>query len=486
MASIKELKPRNVWNIFYDLTQIPRPSKNEHRAVEFARKFGEDLGLETYVDKTGNVIIRKPAVKGMEDRMGVVLQAHLDMVPQKNGDKVHDFDKDPIETIIDGEWVKANGTTLGADNGVGAAAALAVLESKDIRHGLIEVLLTVDEETGMTGAFELEEGKLKSDILLNLDSEDEGELYIGCAGGMNTSGSMKYKETSVPPGMKAYRVSVTGLKGGHSGLDINLGRGNANKLMNRFLWDASNELGLRIASVEGGNLRNAIPRESFALVVVPRDKSKEFETSVKEYSEIFRSELATPEPNLVFKAEETELPETLMEPDAQNRFLKVVYGTPNGVMRMSTEIEGVVETSTNLSVIKAGKGVADIMCLLRSSVDSAKQSLANMMQSIMELGGMEVIHDGNYPGWKPKPDSAIVKTMESVYSKKFGKVPEIKVIHAGLECGIIGDTYPNLDMVSFGPTIRHPHSPDEKVHIESVGKFWDYLVETLQSVPVRR
>ncbi len=485
MRSIKELKPQSVWNIFYDLTQIPRPSKNEHKAVEYARKFGEALGLETYVDKTGNVIIRKRAVSGMENRMGVVLQAHLDMVPQKNGDKVHDFDKDPIETIIDGQWVKANGTTLGADNGIGAAAALAVLESNDIRHGLIEVLLTVDEETGMTGAFELEKGILKSDILLNLDSEDEGELYIGCAGGMNTSGSMKYKEVSVPAGMKAYRLSVTGLKGGHSGLDINLGRGNANKLMNRFLWNASKELGLRIASVEGGNLRNAIPRESFALVVIPEDKMKDFESSVKEYSEIFKREFTTPDPELLFKAEFAEMPETVMETDSQNRFLKVVYGTPNGVMRMSTEIDGVVETSTNLSVVKAKKGVADIMCLLRSSVDSAKQSLAYMIQSVMELGGMEVMHDGNYPGWKPNPDSAIVQTMKSVYSKKYGKNPEIKVIHAGLECGIIGDTYPNLDMVSFGPTIRHPHSPDEKIHIESVAMFWDYLVETLQAVPVR-
>jgi len=483
MASINDLQPGNIWKIFHELTQIPRPSKNEAAAVKYAKAFGERLGLETKVDRTGNVVIRKPAVKGMENRMGVVLQAHLDMVPQKNSDKVHDFDMDPIETLIDGDWVKANGTTLGADNGIGVAAALAVLEAKDIQHGPVEVLLTVDEETGMTGAFGLEKGMLSGDILLNLDSEDEGELYIGCAGGMNTSGTMKYKEVQVPEGMKAYRLSVTGLKGGHSGLDINLGRGNANKLMNRFLWFASGDPGLLISSLEGGNLRNAIPRESFAVVVVPEVKSGEFEDVVKQFAETFKGEFSGTEPDLAFMAEKCDMPSRVMEKEAQVKFVKTIYGIPNGVMRMSAEIVGVVETSINLSVVKAAAGEASALCLLRSSVESAKISVANMTQSVMELGGMEVLHDGSYPGWKPDPGSKILDTMKRVYKNKFGKTPEVKVIHAGLECGIIGAVYPKLDMISFGPTIRHPHSPDEKVNIGSVGKFWEYLLETMREVP---
>ena len=485
MASIKELQPGNIWKIFHELTQIPRPSKHETEAVKYAKAFGERLGLETKVDKTGNVVIRKPAVKGMENRLGVVLQAHLDMVPQKNSDKVHDFEKDPLETLIDGDWVKANGTTLGADNGIGVAAALAVLEAKDIMHGPVEVLLTVDEETGMTGAFGLEKGMLNGDILLNLDSEDEGELYIGCAGGMNTSGTMRYKEVQTPKGMKAYKLSVTGLKGGHSGLDIHLGRGNANKLMNRFLWFASGEMGLQISSIGGGNLRNAIPRESFAIVVVPTTKSGIFEEAVKQFTETFKSEFARPEPELLFKAETTDLPLKVMEKETQDRFLKTIYGIPNGVMRMSSEIEGMVETSLNLSVVKASGGEAGALCLLRSAVESAKSSVANMTQCVMELGGMEVQHDGNYPGWKPDPESKILQTMKHVYEKKYGKTPEVKVIHAGLECGIIGAVYPNLDMISLGPTIRHPHSPDEKVHIASVERFWEYLLDTMREVPVR-
>jgi len=482
---MNKLYPENVWKIFHELTQIPRPSKKEQKAVEYAKQFGKRLGLETIADKTGNVIIRKPAIKGMENRMGVILQAHLDMVPQKNNDKVHDFEKDPISTIVDGEWIKADGTTLGADNGIGVAAALAVLEATNIRHGMVEVLLTVDEETGMTGAFGLEKGLLQGDILLNMDSEDEGELYIGCAGGMNTSGTMKYKEVQTPPGMKAYRLSVTGLKGGHSGLDIHLGRGNSNKIMNRFLWTAARDHDLRISSVEGGNLRNAIPRESFAVVVIPEDKAGEFGRAVKQFAETCKSEFAKPDPGLIFKAESSEMPSMVMEAKAQADFLKTIYGIPNGVMRMSVDIEGVVETSINLSVVKAMKGEATALCLLRSAVDSAKQSVANMTQSVLELGGMKVQHDGNYPGWKPDPDSKILKVMKQVYEKKYDKTPEIKVIHAGLECGIIGAVYPNLDMVSFGPTIRHPHSPDEKVHIGSVGKFWDYLLETLKEIPVK-
>ncbi len=482
MSNIKSLKPESLWSNFHELTQIPRPSKKEDKAAAWAKAFGEKLGLETIVDAIGNVIIRKPASPGMENLMGVVLQGHLDMVPQKNSDKKHDFEKDPIETVVDGEWVRANGTTLGADNGIGVAAALAVLQDKSLKHGPLEVLLTIDEETGMTGAFELKPNLLKGDILLNLDSEDEGELYIGCAGGMNTTGTLKYKEETVPAGMAAFKISVTGLKGGHSGLDINLGRGNANKIMNRILW-AAQDLGMRIASLDGGSLRNAIPREAFATVVIPEKHKTDFLNLINDCKAVFSNEFATPDPGLAILAESAAMPSGIMEAGAQSRLIKIVYGVPNAVMRMSTEISGIVETSTNMAIVKAEKGEAKITCLLRSSVDSAKISLGHMTQSVMELGGMEVLHDGTYPGWKPNVNSVILKTMKDVYLKKYGKTPEVKVIHAGLECGIIGAAYPKMELISFGPTIRFPHSPDEKVNIATVGKFYEFLTETLASIP---
>ncbi len=482
MSNIKSLKPESLWSNFHELTQIPRPSKKEDKAAAWAKAFGEKLGLETIVDAIGNVIIRKPASPGMENLMGVVLQGHLDMVPQKNSDKKHDFEKDPIETVVDGEWVRANGTTLGADNGIGVAAALAVLQDKSLKHGPLEVLLTIDEETGMTGAFELKPNLLKGDILLNLDSEDEGELYIGCAGGMNTTGKLKYKEEPVPAGMTAFKISVTGLKGGHSGLDINLGRGNANKIMNRILW-AAQDLGLRIASLDGGSLRNAIPREAFATVVIPEKHKTDFLNLINDCKAVYSNEFATPDPGLTLLAESAAMPSGIMEAGAQSRLIKIVYGVPNAVMRMSTEISGIVETSTNMAIVKAEKGEARITCLLRSSVDSAKISLGHMTQSVMELGGMEVLHDGTYPGWKPNVNSVILKTMKDVYLKKYGKTPEVKVIHAGLECGIIGAVYPKMELISFGPTIRFPHSPDEKVNIATVAKFYDFLTETLAAIP---
>jgi len=482
MSTLKGLKPNSVWEIFYSLTRIPRPSKSEGQAVSFAKEFGEKLGLETILDEVGNVVIRKPAFPGKEKKMGVVLQGHLDMVPQKNNDKVHDFGKDPIEAVIDGDWVRAEGTTLGSDNGIGVASALAVLQDRNIKHGPLEVLLTVDEETGMTGAFNLKPGLLKGDILLNLDSEAEGELYIGCAGGMNTTARMKYREVPVPDKMKAVRISVTGLKGGHSGLDINLGRGNANKIMNRILW-AGQEYGLRIAAVEGGNLRNAIPRESFATVCVPAENMKKFISRVSELEKTFRAEFAVPEPGLKVSAKSTDMPQKVMDEKAQNKFIRAVYGTPNGTMRMSVEMPEIVETSTNLAIVKAVKGEVLITCLLRSSVDSAKMSLGNMIQSVMELAGMKVVHDGSYPGWKPNLASPVLGLMKKVYKNKYGRDPEVKVIHAGLECGLIGAVYPKMDLISFGPTINSPHSPDEKVNNPSVKKFWDYLVEPLENVP---
>lgn len=483
MSTIKDLKPSALWEIFHELTQIPRPSKKEERAVEFAKNFGEKHGLETHVDSVGNVIICKPATPGYENKMGVILQAHLDMVPQKNSDKEHDFEKDPIEAVVDGDWVRANGTTLGSDNGIGVAASLAVLSAKNIEHGPIEALLTVDEETGMTGAFELKPGLLEGKILLNLDSEDEGELYIGCAGGMNTTANMDYDEEETPKGHSAFRLEVKGLKGGHSGLDIHLGRGNANKLMNRFFWDANEKFDLRMSSIDGGSLRNAIPRESFAIVTVPEKDKKEFLASVKNHNDLFKNEFKGTEPDLSFAAAEADVPSKVMSQDVQNKIIKMVYGIPNGVMRMSSDMPGVVETSTNLAIVKASDGKFTALCLIRSSVDSAKFSVGHMTQAVMDLAGAEITHDGTYPGWKPNVESPILKTMKKVYEDKYSKVPDVKVIHAGLECGIIGDAYPGLDMISFGPTIRFPHSPDEKVNIETVQKFWDYLLETLKNIP---
>jgi dipeptidase D len=481
-TELKDLSPKALWNNFQSLCNIPRPSKNEMRAAEFAVDFAKKHGLNYTKDEVGNVIIRKPGTKGNENKPCVVLQAHLDMVPQKNAATVHDFDKDPIQAYVDGEWVKARGTTLGADNGIGVSAALAVLESTDIAHGPIEVLLTIDEETGMTGAFNLKGDVLKGRILMNLDSEDEGELYIGCAGGVNTSALLKYHPESVPAGYKAFRIVITGLKGGHSGLEINLGRGNANKLMNRFLWKASRELGLRMASIEGGNLRNAIPREAFVLAVVPSASEKAFQTWAAEFQNTITSEIGTIETAFKIEVLPTNMPPKIFDKKTQDNLLNVIYTLPNGLVRMESDMPGVVETSTNLAIIKSNENSIEIKCLLRSSIESAKNDLCNAMTAAFELAGAEVEHSGSYPGWKPNVDSPILSTMKKVYENKFGKTPEVKVIHAGLECGIIGDVYKGMDMVSFGPTIRHPHSPDEKVNIASVDKFWIYLTETLKAI----
>lgn len=446
-------------------------------------KFGRDLGLETIIDEVGNVIIRKPATPGMEKCKGLILQGHLDMVPQKNSDTKHDFVTDPIDAYIDGEWVTARGTTLGADNGMGIAAIMAVLESKDLVHGPIEALLTSDEETGMTGAFGLKAGLLKGDILMNLDSEDEGELYVGCAGGVDANISFTYKEEAVPSGHVAYKLTVKGLKGGHSGLEIILGRGNSNKLMFRFIRHAFKEHGLRIASVDGGSLRNAIPRESFAVVTVPSDQAGKFETSVAEYQAIYQKELSLVETDLSFTAQKTDMPKSVIEHAIAVKITNAIYGCPNGVIRMSDAMPGLVETSTNLARVFSSNGKLIIQCLLRSSVDSSKDDLSEMVSSVFELAGATVELSGGYPGWKPDMKSAILTHMKSVYNKLYGKVPDVKAIHAGLECGLLGGVYPNLDMISFGPTIRFPHSPDEKVNIETVGKFWDFLVEVLKEVP---
>lgn len=482
---ILNLEPKALWANFYSLTQIPRPSKKEAAIQEFMVNWGKSHGLETIKDEVGNVIIRKPATPGMENRKGVILQGHLDMVPQKNSDTAHDFEKDPIDAWVDGEWVKAKSTTLGADNGMGVAAAMAVLESKDIPHGPVEALFTCDEETGMTGAFGLKPGLLQGDILMNLDSEDEGELYIGCAGGTNGNFKFTYSEVPVPAGMIAFKVSVTGLKGGHSGVDIHLGRGNSNKILNRFLWHTSKKWGLRLASIDGGSLRNAIPRESFATVVIPEGNKADFLKCIGTFLDKVRKELSAVEPDLKMEAVATDLPKSLIDEKTQNNLFNALYGCPNGVIRMSNEMPGLVETSTNLAIVKSENGEIKVMCLLRSSVDSAKQDLEQMMQSVFDMAGAVCVFDGQYPGWKPNPASPILKEMQEIYQKKYGNIPEIKAIHAGLECGLLGGVYPNWDMISFGPTIRYPHSPDEKVNIATVQKFWDFLLETLKHVPAK-
>jgi dipeptidase D len=485
MSDIRTLKPEALWNYFADICAIPHPSKKEAKIIEYMKNFGESLGLETIVDHVGNVIIKKPATPGYENRMGIVLQSHLDMVPQKNSDKVHDFEKDPIITMVDGEWVTADGTTLGADNGIGAAAAMTALASKDIEHGPLEALFTIDEETGMTGAFELKGGILNADILINLDSEDEGELYVGCAGGVDIAATKAYKNESVPAGHVAYTITAKGMKGGHSGIDIPLGRANANKIIFRFLLEAENKFGIRLSKSSAGDLRNAIPREGAAVITVNSSKASGFEKLVAEYNKMYKSEFEDTEPNISFTCEKTAQPSGVMPADEQYKIMRAVFACPNGVQRMSPSMEGLVETSNNLAIVKIDNGKFEAYCLTRSSVDTAKMATAWKIAGVFQLAGCEVKLSGEYPGWKPNMSSPILKTMQGVYKEMYGKIPEIKAIHAGLECGILGGNYPKLDMISFGPTIRFPHSPDEKVNIATVQKFYDFLVGTLKSVPVK-
>ena len=486
MATLQDLQPPAVWQNFYKLTQVPRPSNHEEKAREFMMNWAKEHHIEARMDEAGNIIMSKPATPGMENRKGVILQGHLDMVPQKNEDTAHDFTKDPIQAYVDGEWVRAKGTTLGADNGMGVAAAMAVLTATDIPHGPVEVLITATEETGMDGAIGLKTGELKGEILLNMDSESEGELYVGCAGGLDSTFEFNCEEEKTPAASKAYKLAVKGLKGGHSGMDINLGRGNSNLLLFRFLKANATMLQLRLASINGGSLRNAIPRESFAVVTVPETQAEKLIQQVKEFETIYKSELQLTEPDLQFFSEETELPAQVMSKDLQARLINAIVACPNGVVRMSDAMAGTVETSNNLALIQSKDGKVVINTLMRSFVETAKDALAESLDAVFELAKADkIVFDGAYPGWKPNPDSAILKLMKNIYQKMYGKEPRVMAIHAGLECGILGSKYANWDMISFGPTICHPHSPDEKVNIVSVGKFWDYLKETLKNIPVK-
>jgi len=482
---IRQLEPKALWQNFYSITRVPRPSHKKEEIGAFLENFGKSLGLETLRDEIGNVLIRKPATPGMENRKAVILQAHMDMVPQKNSHVAHDFQKDPIDAHIDGEWVTASETTLGADNGIGLAAGMSVLQSKEISHPAIELFVTVDEETGMFGAFGLQPNFLKGDILLNMDSEDEGELYVGCAGGVDGNITFRYKEVEVEEGDVALKVSLTGLKGGHSGVDINLQRGNANKLMFRFLKDAVADYEARLASIDGGSLRNAIPREAFAVITVPAEDVDDIVDFVKEYEELFIEEFKGVEETISFSVEQVDLPTGLIPEEVQDDLINGVTACPNGVTRFIPELPTVVETSNNLAIIKSDGTSIKLQTLVRSSVESRKEELASQLESAFLLAGAKVELVGSYPGWKPNLDSPILKEITKVYVDKFGQTPKIMIIHAGLECGIISTHYPHLDMVSFGPTIKHPHSPAEKVNIATVQKFWDFLLAILENVPVK-
>ena len=482
---IRQLEPKALWQHFYNLTQVPRPSGKKEPIGTFLENYGKSLGLETLRDEIGNVLVRKPATPGMENRKAVILQAHMDMVPQKNSNVAHNFETDTIKAYIDGDWVTAKDTTLGADNGIGVAAAMAILESKDIPHPAIEMFITVDEETGMFGAFGLQPNFLKGDILINMDSEDEGELYVGCAGGLDANISFGYNEAEVPEGDVALKISLTGLKGGHSGVDIHLQRANANKLMFRFLKEAVAEFEARLASIDGGSLRNAIPREAFAVITVPEEGVEDIISLVQEFEELFIEEYKGVEDNITLTVDQVELPKGLLPEEIQDDLINGVTACFNGVFRFIPELPTVVETSNNLAIIKSNGKTVELKSLIRSSVESRKEELASIIESAFALAGARVDFAGGYPGWKPDLESPILKEMTKVYEDKYGKTPKVMIIHAGLECGILGTHYPKMDMISFGPTIRYPHSPDEKVNIATVQMFWDYLKATLANIPTK-
>lgn len=482
-TTIRQLSPEAIWSNFTDLNAVPRPSKKEERVITFIKDFGVGLNLETIEDEVGNVIIKKPATPGMEHRKAVVLQSHLDMVHQKNTDTDFDFLSQGIQMYVDGDWVKANGTTLGADNGLGVATIMAVLQSTDIPHPALEALFTVDEETGMTGAMGLQPGLLKGDILLNLDTEEDDEIGVGCAGGIDVTATRSYSEEPRPQTAVAYDLSVKGLQGGHSGMDIHKGFGNANKLMSRLLYDGFDLYGLRISKIEGGSLRNAIPRESRAVVVVDAVHKDAFESAMEHLISAIGKEFDSIEPELKIVLNPSDLPELVMELEVQQPLLKVLRAAHNGVYRMSPDIEDLVETSNNLARVLIENGQIYIGCLTRSSVDSSKMDLAKTLKATFELAGCAVEFSGDYPGWTPNMKASILKVLKDLYVQLNGSEPHVAACHAGLECGILGTHYPNMEMISFGPNIKGAHSPDERAQISSVQKFWVFLKAILAAIP---
>ncbi|MEN3324302.1 aminoacyl-histidine dipeptidase [Mariniflexile soesokkakense] len=484
-SEIRQLQPTQLWNKFADLNAVPRPSKKEERVIAFIKNFGENLGLETIVDEVGNVIIKKPATAGMENRTTVVMQSHLDMVHQKNNDTQFDFNTQGIEMYVDGDWVRAKGTTLGADNGLGVATIMAILESTDIPHPAIEALFTIDEETGMTGAMGLKEGLLSGDILLNLDTEEDDEIGVGCAGGMDVTATRTYQEEETPEFKIGFSIVVKGLQGGHSGMQIHEGLGNANKIMNRLLFDGFENFGLRISEINGGSLRNAIPRESTAIVAVDAIHEETFVAEINELAETIKTELKTMEPDLKIEVSSCETPENIMDLGVQEGFTRALYAAQNGVYRMSADIPELVETSNNIARVVVKDGQIHVGCLTRSSVESSKIDLANTLRSTFELTGCEVEFSGDYPGWTPNMKSPILKVLSKIYKDMNGEEAHVAACHAGLECGILGQNYPEMDMISFGPNIKGAHSPDERAQISSVQKYWKFVLEILSNIPLK-
>ncbi len=485
---IRNLEPKQVWNKFADLNAVPRPSKKEERVIAFMVDFGKSLGLETIQDEVGNVIIKKPATAGMENRKTIVMQSHLDMVHQKNNDTDFDFDTQGIEMYVEDGWVRAKGTTLGADNGLGVATIMAILESKDIPHPAIEALFTIDEETGMTGAKGLKGGLLEGEILLNLDTEEDDEIDIGCAGGIDVTATAEYDEEDTPENAVGYRITVKGLNGGHSGMDIHKGLGNANKIMNRLLFDSFDNFGLQIATIKGGSLRNAIPRESVATVVIAQMYDEAFVYDMTQIVEEIKAELHTVDPDLeiIFdKLDPAETPKKVMPSMAQYFFVRSMYTAHNGVFRMSPDFDDLVEASNNIAKVEVGNGQLSVKCLTRSSVESSKMDVANGLRSAFELMGCEVEFSGSYPGWSPNPESEILDVLVDIYEQRHQVKPNVVACHAGLECGILGTHYPTMDMISFGPTIKGAHSPAERANIESLQKFWNFVLEILKQIPVK-
>jgi dipeptidase D len=481
-TAISSLAPQSIWANFEKLNAVPRASKKEEAVIEFIKNFGLDLGLATEVDSIGNVLIRKPATDGMEKRKTVVMQAHLDMVHQKNADVHFDFETQGIDMWVDGDWVRAKGTTLGADNGLGVAAIMGILAATDIAHPQIEALFTIDEETGMTGALKLQPNWLTGDILLNLDTEEDNELGVGCAGGIDVTFKACYTPVSSKPG-SAYQISVRGLQGGHSGMDIHKGLGNANKIMNRLLWAVADVVDL--SQLNGGSLRNAIPRESFGVVVVAPDQEHIFKETFAKIRQEILAEFAGLEPDLSIEINAIDAPKEIVPKDDFMRLIYGVQATINGVYRMSPDIEGLVEASNNLAKVTVKEGLVQWECLTRSSVESTKWDLVRQLQAVGNLAGTTVEYSGDYPGWAPNMNSPILRVMRDIYRESYGHEPHVAACHAGLECGIIGKHYPELDMISFGPNIRGAHSPDERASISSAQKFWDYLGKTLSQIPER-
>jgi dipeptidase D len=486
MAQLNNLNPAQVWRYFDEITQIPRPSKKEERMIEYVVDFAKSQQLPYKKDSTGNVIIQKPASPGFENKKSVCLQSHLDMVCEKNSTSLHNFDTDPIQTVVDGEWVKALDTTLGADNGIGIAAQLAVLSDKNLVHGPLECLFTIDEETGLNGAMGLERGFIESRILLNLDSEDEGELFIGCAGGMNTVASLKYSARPTPEATSAFRIDVSGLQGGHSGTDIHKNRGNSIKILNQFLWEIRNRFEARLSIFEGGNLRNAIPREAYAIVVVPDTHKDVFTDYFQQYTRILLGDYLIDEPGIRFTLLPVPLPEKVLKRKLQEKLLNALFACPHGVISWSRVIEDLVETSTNLASIKFEGTSRIVVCTSqRSSVNAAKIHIGNTVKSTFKLANAFVEQTEGYPGWNPNPASEILRVAQESYQRLFKTEPAVKAIHAGLECGLFLEKYPYLDMISFGPTILDPHSPSERINIETTGKFWLLLLDILENIPVK-